>query len=209
MLTPDDFRLHIFSASTVSINECGLWLYAGTGGGSWTMPVRAPSYAAGQTRRADASVYWVACLPSAAPLTLNRASTDNFLTATGVSTTFVLMPGESAMIIDDGATWLVLTGATPPAVYQKTLATSAGTRTLSRGYSTYIYTGAGAAVWDLPALANNTGMDFKGKNRGAGNVTLQRAGTDQLYTTEAVTSIVMAPGESFHVVNDGTYWVVM
>lgn len=209
MLTPDDFRLHIFSASTVSINECGLWLYAGTGGGSWTMPVRAPSYAAGQTRRSDASVYWVGCMSTAAPLTVNRASTDNFLYGGTTSATITVNPGESVMIVDDGGYWFVMGGASLPAVYRKTFVSSAGSATLSRAYSAYVFTGVGATTWTLPALASNTGLEFYGKNRGSGDITLQRAGSDQLYDTAAVNSITVTPGSSFHVLNDGTYWVVL
>lgn len=210
MFTDADFPRFIFTSTQVNITECGIWMFAGTSSaGSWTMPVRQPSYTAGQPRRHDASVYWVVCLPGAAPLTLNRASTDNFLTAAGVSTTLTLMPGESVMIINDGGTWLVLPGSTPPAVYQRVLATSAGTRTLSREYSTYVFTGAGATTWTLPALANNTGLEFLGKNRGSGDITLQRAGSDQLYTSSAVTSITITPGSSAHIINDGTYWLVM
>lgn len=209
MLTNADLPRFIFSSSQVNIGECGIWLYAGSSAGAWTMPVRQPSYTAGQQRRADADVYWVCCLPTAAALTITRASTDNFIYAGTTSNSITIMPGEAVMIVNDGAYWLVLPGAIPPAVYRKTVLSSGTSLTLSRAGSLYMFNGGSATVWTLPALVNNTGLEYHIKNRGAADITLQRAGSDQLYTSAAVNSITITAGNAAHVINDGTYWLVM
>jgi len=73
----------------------------------------------------------------------------------------------------------------------------------------YIFTGGSATTWTLPALASTNNRMYFIKNRGSANITLQRAGSDQLYTTSAVNSITIAAGESYIIYNDATYWNVM
>lgn len=81
------------------------------------------------------------------------------------------------------------------------------TFTLAAAVRDYVFTGT-TATGTLPVVAGNTGVSFTIANRGSGNLTIQRAGSDQLYTSSAVTSITVAAGSSVRIVNDGTYWVV-
>lgn len=70
----------------------------------------------------------------------------------------------------------------------------------------YVFTGSSAATWTLPAVANNAGITLVLINRGTAIVTVQRAGSDNLFTSAAVTSIVLGPNMTCQLVNDGTYW---
>lgn len=88
------------------------------------------------------------------------------------------------------------------------VATSTATLTLQPTVECYVYTGGGAATWTLPAVANHARRALTIKNRGGGAITLQRAGSDSLYTTGAVTSTSIAAGDWLRVENDGTYWCV-
>ena len=73
-----------------------------------------------------------------------------------------------------------------------------------------IFSGGTACVATLPALTGLTDKLYKGRNRSAVNLTIQRAGSDQIYGGSGlVTSFVVYPGESFEIINDGTYWVTL
>ena len=90
----------------------------------------------------------------------------------------------------------------------ETVTTSSATSLALATTSTmYVFTGSSATVWTLPAVSGNTGARFILSNRGSANITLQRAGSDNLYLDATATSIVIGPGGSRSVVNDGTYWV--
>lgn len=79
--------------------------------------------------------------------------------------------------------------------------------TLSSG-TFWVYSGAGTATWSLPALLG-TGYWYRVKNRGGGNLTINvTGGGSVIYTTSAVASIVLAPGDSVDFHDDGTYWEV-
>jgi hypothetical protein len=69
----------------------------------------------------------------------------------------------------------------------------------------YFFTGSSAATWTLPAIGT-TGQKISIKNRGSANVVVQRAGANEIYTTEAITSITMYPGDELELQDDGTYW---
>jgi hypothetical protein len=84
---------------------------------------------------------------------------------------------------------------------------SATTLTLTTSSSAYVYTGSSAATWTLPAISGNTGLRFNFKNRGTATLTVQRAGTDQIYVESAINTLILGPGASGQVLNDGTYWV--
>lgn len=71
-----------------------------------------------------------------------------------------------------------------------------------------IYTGAGGNTWTMPALSTHPGKVYFIKNIGGGNLTVQRAGSDQLYNTSAVNSITVAAGADVIIVGGSTYWVV-
>jgi hypothetical protein len=83
------------------------------------------------------------------------------------------------------------------------------TLTLDRSKTLYAFTGSSAATWTLPAVTGNTGLTYFIKNRGSANVVVQRAGADNLYTSSAVTSITILPGESRTIINDGAIWNVL
>lgn len=74
--------------------------------------------------------------------------------------------------------------------------------------SNQVYSGTGGNTWTLPAVANNSTLEFRVKNRGSGNLTIQRAGSDNIYDTTTQTSITVAAGASLMLINDGTYWLV-
>jgi hypothetical protein len=81
----------------------------------------------------------------------------------------------------------------------------AGTLTLTAS-GDYGFTGT-TATWTLPLLSSLT-SPFDVKNMGSGNLTVAAAGSDKLYTTSQVSSIVIAAGASAHIVNFGTVWGV-
>jgi hypothetical protein len=70
----------------------------------------------------------------------------------------------------------------------------------------YTFTGS-ASTWTLPALSTSAGWFIWIKNRGSGNLTVQRAGSDQVYDTAAANSITVAAGGSRRLFNDATYWL--
>jgi hypothetical protein len=90
--------------------------------------------------------------------------------------------------------------------YTNTLS-SAGTLTLSTsGYYTFNGT---TTTWTLPAISGNTGKEYFVKNKGSGAITIvSNAGGSDIYTTTAVTSFLIQPGNAFTIYNDsGTYTV--
>ncbi len=85
---------------------------------------------------------------------------------------------------------------------------SAGSATLSNTTTgDIVFTGT-TSTFTLPAVAGNSGMKYIIKNRGSGNITLQRAGSDNIYTTTTVTSIIIIPGATCMITDDATYWVL-
>lgn len=99
-----------------------------------------------------------------------------------------------------------------PAQFAPALTTSAaGTLTLSSSDTTYVYTGSSTATWTLPAISGDTGTILNLYNRGSGNVTVQCAGSDDLYdgANGSVTSVTMAAGNSLQLYDDGSYWLVV
>ncbi len=81
--------------------------------------------------------------------------------------------------------------------------------TINKAYLLWVFTGT-TATWTLPTTTGRAiGEEFYVKNSGSGNLTLQRGGTDQLYSTSAVNSITVAAGGIAHVVWSGTYWLVL
>ncbi len=84
---------------------------------------------------------------------------------------------------------------------------SAASLTMSAAYNVYSFTGT-TATWTLPAVGN-TGMVVWIKNRGSGTLTVQRASSENIYTTSSVTSFTVAAGASATLFSDGTYWNVL
>lgn len=82
---------------------------------------------------------------------------------------------------------------------------SAGTLGLSTS-GWYVFSGT-TSTWTLPAIAGNTGKTYHIKNRGSGNITLNtNAGGNEIYSTSAVNTLTILPGEAYILNNDGTYF---
>ena len=58
-------------------------------------------------------------------------------------------------------------------------------------------------TWTLPAVTNS-GQILKIKNKGAGEIVLN--GT--VFTSEAITSLILLTGDMVTLTDDGTYWSV-
>jgi hypothetical protein len=93
-----------------------------------------------------------------------------------------------------------------------TITTSSATTliltTATTNEKTYVFTGSSATVWTLPVISNSSTYPLQIKNRGTANITLQRAGSDQLYLTSATNFITIFPGDAVKVQKDGTYWII-
>lgn len=96
--------------------------------------------------------------------------------------------------------------ATP---FPEAVSTSTTTLTLQPTVGVYTFTGSSPATWTLPAVSGNKDRQIIIKNRGSATITVQRAGSDQLYTTSAVTSTTVTAGGWAKFVNDGVYWAVL
>jgi hypothetical protein len=87
--------------------------------------------------------------------------------------------------------------------------TSAASLTLTNAFSAYIFSGSSAATWTLPAVSGNTGFALILANRGSATVTVQRAGTDNIYGVGgAITSFTLTAGSEIQMFNDSVYWVM-
>lgn len=106
---------------------------------------------------------------------------------------------------------LVFSAAQLPAAtpFPEAVSTSTTTLTLQPTVGVYTFTGSSPATWTLPAVSQNQDRQIIIKNRGSATITVQRAGSDQLYTTSAVTSTTVSAGGWAKLVNDGVYWAVL
>jgi hypothetical protein len=200
MIPKADLPLFPIIDTDAFITRSGVWVYAASTAGSWTIS----KITAGP--RSDAQLHFVRVRPTAGPLTITTTGSDTFYYAGASLSSITIPPGQSALITPaSGGNWEVF--YLSAALFQAVKTSSTASLTLARDASVYVNTGA-AATWTLPAVANNAGLTYRIKNRGTGAITLQRAGSDQLYDTAAQTSISVAPGASVTVINDGTYWVV-
>jgi hypothetical protein len=135
---------------------------------------------------------------SAAALRISLSSVSSLPDQTGNAGKYLTTDGTTA-------SW-----GTISASYTPTITTSAATTlTLGTSYETYVFTGSSAATWTLPAISGDSGRRYFIKNEGSANLVIQRAGSDQLYTTALVNSITILPGGSFLVQNNGTRWSVI
>lgn len=73
---------------------------------------------------------------------------------------------------------------------------------------TYVYTGSSNATWTLPAIGT-TGQKIRIKNRGTGELTVQRAGSNQIYSNGTFTELILLTGDSETLQDDGTYWITI
>lgn len=72
-----------------------------------------------------------------------------------------------------------------------------------------VFTGSSTVTWTLPTVTGMIGLEIRVKNRGSAALTISRAGSNQIYTTSAVSTVSVAAGASLTLVCDGTYWVVI
>lgn len=116
----------------------------------------------------------------------------------------------ASSLSDESGTGVVLfgTNGTLIAPHFKTSVQTGTTLTLDQTATYWVFSGTTATVWTLPAITGNTDLIYFIKNRGTATITLQRAGSDNLYTTTSVTSIVINQGEGYIVTNDGSFWLV-
>lgn len=83
---------------------------------------------------------------------------------------------------------------------------SAGTLTLAQR-GDYVFNGT-TTTWTLPALGSNFRTVYYIKNAGSGDITLNRAGSDNIYGTSSVTSYTVGAGTSIRLVGGITFWFV-
>lgn len=117
---------------------------------------------------------------------------------------------EAGTVEYDGNNFYATNGTTVRGRVQvnRTTVSSAGTLNLTNQYNHYVFSGT-TTTWTLPAVSGNTDVVFYIKNRGSGNITLNsNAGGNDLYTTSAVNTLAIAPGEAYIIWNDGTYFLI-
>ena len=85
---------------------------------------------------------------------------------------------------------------------------ASGSLTLNSSYVGYAFTGSSPTTWTVGDRSTYANRVFYVKNRGSATLTLQRSGSDQLYTTSAVNTYDLAAGEYAIIWNDGVYWIV-
>ncbi len=90
----------------------------------------------------------------------------------------------------------------------KTTTSSASTLTIDKTATIWVFNGT-TATWTLPAVSGNTDLWYTIFNIGSGNLTIQRAGSDNLYSGGIVTSVTIpGSGNNFSFFDNGTYWIV-
>jgi hypothetical protein len=129
------------------------------------------------------------------------------LTGTPTSTRTLTIPDATDTLVGK-ATTDTFTNKTTTDARWTVITSSAGSATLDDTGTIWVFTGS-TTTWTLPAVSGNTNRTFFIKNRGSGILTLQRAGSDNIYDLATVTSILINPGEAYIINNDGTYWITM
>jgi hypothetical protein len=205
---------YVIASTALELTSPGTFVVATNSGAvTATLPVRSQSLASTGYPRVgpEVNVYQIIVLSTAKPVTIQRnavgADTFHYAGVT-TATSIVVMPGETVTIIDDGGYWLPIFGQTSPPRYRRFSITGAATATLDRSASAWVGTAtSGTPVWTLPAVADNAGMELVLKNRGTVSITVQRAGSDNIYDTGIVVSVTLAAGASMQLLCDGTYWL--
>lgn len=87
-----------------------------------------------------------------------------------------------------------------------TVLSSAATSLTLSTYDYYTFSGSSTATWTLPAISGTSPKLIKIKNRGSAALTIQRAGTDQVYLSSAGTAVTLLPGDALDFVNDQNFW---
>lgn len=70
----------------------------------------------------------------------------------------------------------------------------------------FIFTGSSPATFTLPDRASNANEAVFIKNEGSATLTVSRQGSDQLYSSAAVTSVTLEAGTAKLFMSDGFYW---
>ncbi|OZF24606.1 hypothetical protein CH296_28255 [Rhodococcus sp. 14-2496-1d] len=201
----NDTRKPIMSTRTTDyITESRPYFYVGAAAATWYLPART---LLPPLRRSERPVFVVTCEPGAGPLTISGTDA-NFSYGPSASTTITLMPGESVMIHDDGGFWIASFMPTA-SLYRRVASAQTGAAvTLTRAASVWPFTGTAASAWTLPAVSLNRGMEYLIHNRGTASITLAPNGSDTINTgAVTVPSVIIAPGQSMRVFNDGSTWV--
>jgi hypothetical protein len=88
-------------------------------------------------------------------------------------------------------------------VKMNTKVSAATSLNLDANATIWVYNGSTSTTWILPSvLPENTNTTYFIKNRGTGAISLN--GT--IYSSSAVSSFTINPGEAYILSNDGTYW---
>jgi hypothetical protein len=67
--------------------------------------------------------------------------------------------------------------------------------------------GTATVNYAMPAIVNNTGLDFDFVDRGTANCTLTANGSDFFWYNKATsTTMTLTPGQGIRVIDDATYW---
>jgi hypothetical protein len=87
-------------------------------------------------------------------------------------------------------------------VKMNTIVSAATSLNLDANGTIWVYSGSTSTTWVLPSVTDNTNLTYFIKNRGNGAISLN--GT--IYSSSAVSSFTINPGEAYILSNDGTYW---
>lgn len=71
-----------------------------------------------------------------------------------------------------------------------------------------VFTGSSPGSTTLDTIGTSTNRVHIFKNRGSANWTLTGSTATDIYNNAVVASVVVAPGQSLTMINDGTYWIV-
>lgn len=203
----------ISSDAAVHCTEPGTYIVATTSANATvTLPTRYLDPASTGKVSPTPNAYEISVLPTAKAVIVAASGSDTIsvgdATANPGYASFVLHPGETVTLIDDGGYWIPVWGTTTPALYRTVTRSSAATLTLNRQASLWVHTGTGA-TWTLPFSTENSGMEYLIKNRGSGAITLNPPGSDRIYTTADQTSINIAAGAAAALVSDNQKWCLL
>jgi hypothetical protein len=114
--------------------------------------------------------------------------------------------GDYSVILDPagaGEVKVLKTLNAQASVKMNTIVSAATSLNLDPNATIWVYSGSTSTTWILPSvLPDNTNTTYFIKNRGTGAISLN--GT--IYSSSAVSSFTINPGEAYILSNDGTYW---
>jgi lysophospholipase L1-like esterase len=179
------------------VTQSGTWVYAATSNdGAWTLAAPAQG-------RPDGQLYVIKVRDTARKLVLSGGT---FFYGALTPSTLTIQPGQTAVLVPAGSSWDVL--FLSPTVTKRVTVQAGATYTLTREMALAVASGS-TATWTLPAVAGHEGVEFLIKNRGSGDLTVQCAGTDKLYTTAQIDNVTVTPGSTLRLICDGVLWLVV